>query len=316
VAVNLGRNTVVSDDRAGQERMLDWSDAIRPTILAALSLGAALLVVLPLLLAGLRRLQAATQNPGVRVLPIIAFAVLFTVVSFAALADKARDRKFENSYMMPPAAVVVCALLVCIVVATDTEADVQAVKQAATDAQEFRANLNDPKFVMKLKPPVPATEMAVLREELVNANPKESRLSGKEIHALLGRFGGDLEDAIGECPKTAADDLAWIAAHGGVPGRKAVATNASAPESIVRRLLKDGDGEVVLAAENNLARRICDPELLQKIWERAKKSNLSPDDNLYLLLARNSCTPHETLAALGAYPDAVGRTARQTLAGR
>ena len=315
MALDLGRNAPVIEDGANEERKLDWSDAIRPTILAALSLGAAALVVLPLLLEGLERLQQATQNRGVRILPLIAFAVVFTVISFAALAGKARGREFENSYVAPPAVVVLCALLACVVVDSDTEADVQAAKQTAMETQEFRAKLNDAKFVMKLKPPLPAKEMAVLREELVNANPRESGLTGREIHSLLGKFGGELEDAIGESPKTAAEDLAWIATHGGVAGRKAVAMNASAPVATVRRLLKDGDGEVILAAERNVARRVCDGELLQTIWERAKKSKLSADDNLYLLLARNPCTPRETLTALGGYPDVVGRTAQQTLAG-
>ena len=314
--MDLGRNTSVSAESARTQRKLDWSDAIRPTIVAGLSLGAAVIVVLPLLLGGLRRLQNATRNPEIKLLPIIAFAVLFTVISFVGLRKKARGREFENSYMFPPAAVVLCALIVCIIISGDTEADVQADQQALMDTQAFRARLNDPKFLKTLKPPLPTTALAVLREELVDANPQNSKLTAKQIHFLLKNFGGDLEDAIGESPKTAPDDLEWVAKHCSVPGRKAVAMNAATPEPIVRRLLSDSNAEVVLAAEHNAARRVCDGALLQTIWERTRNSNLPADDNLFLLLARNACTPRGVLSALSRYPGDVGRIAQGTLAGR
>ena len=305
------------DSVAGAEPKLSWKDALRPTILTGVGLGLLGLASLPLLVSALLELQLATKDDSLRVLPVIAFAVLFTVISFVALAKKAGERELATSYMVPPAIVVIAALALGIALQTDTEKKVEAEAQYAREIRDFDLKMKDPKFVMSLKPPLSLTAKTVIRGKINNANARDSDLTSRQIHALLVNFGVEFESAIGECPKTSPEDLAWIATHGTVLGRQAVAINWATPEPILRRLLKDESPDVSSWAERNAVRRLCDPPLLQSAWERAGSSNLRPDDEIYYSLARNSCTPATVLAALSRSPsEGVSQAAQGTLATR
>lgn len=285
-------------------------------MLTAVGLALLGLAGLPLLLTGLLNLQLATHDRSVRVLPIVAFVVLFTVISFLELARRAQGREIALSYMAPPAVVVLGALALGFALQSDTENTLEAENRLTQQTRDFKMKMKDPKFVMSLRPPLPAMEMAVIRSEIGSANPRDSDLTTKEIHALLTNFGPDFEDVIGENPKTSPEDLAWIARHGGIPGRGAVAVNWQTPEPVLRRLLKDENPWVGSWAERNAVRRLCDPQLLQSAWEHARKSELKPENEIYYLLARNSCTSAATLQVLSGYPSTVGEAARDTLAQR
>jgi hypothetical protein len=304
------------DTSTNRGRKLDWRDALRPTLLTGFGLGLLGAAALPLLLSGLLNLQLATHDRSVRVLPIVGFVVLFTVISFLELAHRAQGRETTTSYAAPPAVVVICALILGIILQNDTERKVEAENRLARETRDFKMKMKDPKFVMNLRPPLSLAERMLVRSEIGSANPRDSDLTTREIHALLTNFGPDFEDVIGENPKTSPEDLAWIAKHGGIPGRGAVAVNWATPEHILRELLKDENPWVESWAERNAVRRLCDPQLLQSAWEHARKSELKPDNDIYSLLARNSCTPLPTLETLSGYPSVVGEAARETLAHR
>jgi hypothetical protein len=297
-------------------RKLDWRDALRPTLLTGVGLGLLGLAALPVLSSGVMRLQLATHDRSVRVLPIIGFVVLFTIISFLELARRAQGRETSTTYAAPPMVVVVGALLLALTLQSDTEKKVEAENRLAQETRDFKMKLKDSQFVMSLKPPISGMEMKVIRGEVGSANPRDSDLTTKEIHALLANFGTELEDLIGENPKTSPQDLAWIAKHGGIPGRGAVAINWATPEPVLRELLKDKNPWVQSWAERNAVRRLCDPQLLQSASEHARKSELKADNEIYYLLARNSCTPGATLEMLSGYPSIVGEAARETLARR
>jgi uncharacterized membrane protein YhaH (DUF805 family) len=310
-------NTNANDESAAQGgRRLNWIDALPPTVLTGLGLGLLLRFSLPYLAGILLNLQLAGNEGSARVLPIFGFAVVFIVITFVILVRKARDREVAASYMVPPVLPVIGALVLCIMVQDDALRKREAENQLARETRDFTTKMKDPKFVMNLKPPLSLAQTTIIRGEINNANPRDAHLTSAEMHALLVNLGTEFEDAIGENPRTPARDLAWIAEHGDVPGRKAVAINWATPEPILRKLLKDKSPEVAFWAEHNAVRRLCDPPLLQSTWEHVRKSELAPDSEIFYLLARNSCTPTETLQELSTYPNVVGQAAQQTLAAR
>jgi hypothetical protein len=132
-----------------------------------------------------------------------------------------------------------------------------------------------------------------------------------QIHAVLTNFRREFENDIARSSATSIADLTWIAEHGELYSRAAVAANIKTPDDVLRKLLVDQDPQVVYFAQHAAAQRLCDPDVLRSIWEKKSdpnvKSNhphfLASDPELPDLMANNPCTPAEVMAAMAASPD-------------
>ncbi len=337
------RSIVTAPDTEANERVaqqprskLNWLDALVPTLLTLVGLCGLAFLALPWILALL--LQQAIANPHdptVPSLPFVFFGLLFALLISIVLVAKAWKRETATSYLLVPL-VPLLAIFGLGVAAYQAHVPEDPVR-AAQEKQEFVAKLHDPNFIMNLKPPVSLAVKAEIKSGIygppVLVDPNTvmgpgsgvSAFSADQIHAVLRNFGKEFENDIAHSPATSSEDLAWIAEHGERYSRAAVATNQKTPDDVLRKLLTDGDSQVVFFAQHAAAQRLCDQDVLRSIWERKSdpniKSNhprfLAGDPELPALMANNPCTPTEIVAAMAASPDVnINYAARAALAKR
>ena len=178
----------------------------------------------------------------------------------------------------------------------------------------------NPEYIMQLKPPVPMGVKAEIRSGIYRPT-----FTSAQIHAVLVNFGREFEYGVAYSSGTSPDDLVWIADHGEIESRMAVASNRNTPEPVLRKLLTDSNPQVVSAAQRGAAKRLCDAEMLRSIWQRKSdrsvKSNypyfLASDPDLPKFMAENPCTPPDVLSAMSADSNGnVSYFAQQALAKR
>ena len=240
---------------------------------------------------------------------------IVAVISGLILAVKARDRLWDWTYCMPAVLVALWSVGLFI---SDTAGEVtraKVLRQSIAESQAIEVKMQDPTFLMTLKPPISSTcRSAVLAALRTGQRTRETPLTSAEVHAILTNLGSDpdVETFVALSRVTSVDDLQWLALHGSEDTRSAVGQNAHTPPETRRRLMDNPD-VVSYAIGSAAAARLCDPEVNRIFWDRENRRNLPKSDLAYQELAANPCTPKDILHKLKTFPDPVGASAAATL---
>jgi hypothetical protein len=295
---------------------LTWVDAILPTLIAYIGtilLSYALLQLLGAYLIVLTFAYEPRLAGFLGIIPVAAVILLLALSTFAALAWKRKGREAKPSFYYPPFVLVLGVAILNVSALKVPARQPTPAEISARELSEFKRNLNDPKFVMNLKGPLPMDRRLILISRVEQANSWFSGMKPEELHALLVNVGMEIEPYIAQCPRTLPEDLDWLARNGGIGARKNAAINPNTPEDDVIRLLTDPDPDVQYFARRSAARRVCDPALLDSIFYRNKTSPHYGSD-VDLSLAKNPCTKGLTLGFLNGNSDpAVRKAAEATL---
>jgi hypothetical protein len=293
---------------------LTWRDSVRPVVLfvttaAILHVAFSFFIAGPLGLIFFGSWPPPILPAGSGELAIVA------VISGLILAVKARHRLWDWTYCVPAVLVALWSVGLFI---SDTAREVtraKVLRQSIAEWQAIEVKMQDPTFLMTLKPPISSTcRSAVLAALSTGQRTREAPLTSAEVHAILTnlRSDPDVETFVALSHVTSVDDLQWLALHGSEDIRSAVGENAHTPPETRRRLMDNPD-VVSYAIGSAAAARLCDPEVNRIFWDRENRRNLPKSDLAYQELAANPCTPKDILLKLKTFPDPVGASAAATL---
>jgi hypothetical protein len=240
------------------------------------------------------------------------------IVAFSSgltLAIKARNRLLDWSYCLPAVLVALCSIGLFISDATRDFRRAEVFRQSIAESQAIDLKMQDPTFLMNLKPPISSIcESSVIAALSTGQRTPGVPLTRAEVHAILTNLGSDpiIEEAVASSRMTSVEDLQWLALNGGQDTRADVGQNPHTPAATRRRLMDDVD-VVSYRIGSVAAEKLCDPEVNRAFWDRENRRNLPKSDLAYQQLAANACTPKDILRKLETFPEPVGPKARATV---
>lgn len=293
---------------------LTWRDSVRPVVLfvttaAILHVAFSFFIAEPLGLIFFGSWPPPILPAGSGELAIVA------VISGLILAVKARHRLWDWTYSVPAVLVALWSVGLFISVTAGEVTQAKVLRQSIAEWKAIAVKMQDPTFLMTLKPPISSTcRSAVFAALNTGQRTRGVPLTSAEVHAILTNLGSDpmIEEGVASSRVTSVDDLQWLALHGNEDTRADVGQNPHTPPETRRRLMNDLD-VVSYRIGSAAAARLCDPEVNRIFWDRENRRNLPKSDLAYEELAANPCTPKDILRKLKTFPDPVGASAAATL---
>ena len=251
-------------------------------------------------------------------LALMCFGAIATVAIMVGLllARKARGREIGWSYYVPPAIIVLAVFALFVSAAAKQANEFEARQRFELEARELARKMQDPTFLVNLKPPLSlATRMFVVGALNNGERVVGTPLTSAEVHAVLTNLDSDslIEDAVAGCRETDANDLQWLSEHGRKLARESLAHNPSTPDGVLRHLMEDPDPDVQFWTGYSVALNVCNPKMLRTFWERESNKAQRKDGNAFYRLATNACTPNDVLELLADYPGDVGPQAKAAM---
>ena len=239
---------------------------------------------------GLILTLALTDPHNATAIFFVMLAAVVAVPLITILLLQARHSETRNSFWLPPMVPLVC-IFVLFLMANRSQVP-------APSENEFKAKLQDLEFVRNLDLELTPMQVRVIRSAI-----SEGALTADELDFLLNRPHREFELQIATSQQAYLQNFLFIAMHGTIEAKEAMARNPAIPDEVVRQLLVDHPANIVRLAEHAAAQRVCDADTLQAIYLRrsdrlvpANRPNfLASDPELPQLLADNPCTPTDVL---------------------
>jgi hypothetical protein len=241
---------------------------------------------------------------------------IVAVIAGVILALKARDRLVEWTYCLPAVMVALWSVSLFISGAAREVNRAELARQYMAERKDLETKMQDPTFLMTLKPPLSRARREVVFAALGDGERTRGiPLTSAEVHAILTNLGSDpeVEHAVAASSATSVDDLQWLALHGSKFTRVSVGENPHISPETRSQLMDDPDGGVSYSTGFAAATRGCDVGAIRTFWERESSWNLPNADSTFRALAGNPCTPKDILCKLRTFPDPVGPSAAATL---